>query len=103
MAVHQKIEKVEPRSADRARVLMSATVVTSTGTHKVTIRDVSRTGVQIAAKDKMPLNTDVLFKRGSLSAAAHVTWVNGGEAGLRFYRELTFEEIEGALPSALLR
>ena len=41
--------------------------------------------------------------RGSLFAAARVSWVRGGEVGIQFYRELAPEEIESSLPATLLR
>jgi hypothetical protein len=44
-----------------------------------------------------------VFRRGSLFAAAHVSWVRGGEVGIQFYRELDPEEVEGSLPVTLLR
>jgi len=42
------------------------------------------------------------LRRGSLFAAAHVSWVRGSEVGISFYRELSPEEIEDSLPAALL-
>jgi hypothetical protein len=101
MSFHEKLEPLQ--RAKRARVLMFAVLVTPAGTRKVTIRDISRSGAQVAAKDKIPTDCDVLFKRGSLFAAARVAWVSGDEAGLRFYRDLSPDEVEGTLPVALLR
>ena len=101
MSVYEKLEP--PMRTKRTRVLMTGVLVTPTGTQKVTIRDVSRSGAQVMSKDKIPNGCDILFKRGSLLAAAHVAWVSGDEAGLRFYRELSPDEIEGTLPTALLR
>jgi hypothetical protein len=101
MSFHEKLEP--PQRARRARVLMFGILVTPAGIRKVTIRDISRSGAQVAAKDKIPTDCDVLFKRGSLFAAARVAWVSGDEAGLRFYRDLSPDEVEGTLPVALLR
>jgi hypothetical protein len=101
MSVHAKIDP--PRQAGRTRVLISGALLTPEGTFKVRIRDVSRGGAQVICTDKVPAFCDVLFKRGPVCAAARVVWVNGGEAGLRFYRELSPDEIEGALPAALLK
>ena len=101
MSVHSKIEM--PQRTKRTRVLMSAVLITPAGSHKVTLRDISRTGAQLVTTDKLPQKCDALFKRGSLFAAAHVAWVKGNEVGLSFYRELSPEEIEGTLPVALLR
>lgn len=101
MSVHSKIK----RSGDSSgtRVLMTAVVMTSLGTRNVTIRDISRSGAQITFRDEIPKGCDVLLKRGDLCAAARVAWVKESEAGLSFYRELSPDEIERTLPTALLR
>jgi PilZ domain len=114
MSFHSPIEAPRPtkkttqatqatRGAKRARVLMSGTLLTPTGTQKVTIRDISRSGAQLATTEKIPSDCDAIFKRGSLFAAARVAWSSSDEAGIRFYRELSPEEIDGTLPSSLLR
>ena len=96
--------KIKPsRETKRARVLMVGSLMTPDGARRVTIRDISRTGAQVACDENIPANCDVLFKRGDLFAAAHVAWANKGEAGLKFYREISEEEIDGCLPAALLR
>ena len=61
------------------------------------IRDISPAGAHVTCREKLPSNCDVLLKRGSLFAAARLTAVSGDEASLRFYRELSNDEIEGAL------
>ncbi len=101
MTVHSDVKAT--RSGRRARVLMVGTLMTPTGTKRVTIRDISRSGAQIAIDESIPTECDVIFKRGSVFAAARVAWISAGEAGLKFYRELSPEDIEGCLPSALLR
>jgi hypothetical protein len=63
------------------------------------IRDISSTGAQVTCREKLPNSCDVLLKRGSLFAAARMAAVNGDEAELRFYRELSADEIERALLS----
>ena len=96
--------KIKPsRETKRARVLMVGSLMTPDGARRVTIRGISRTGAQVACDENIPANCDVLFKRGDLFAAAHVAWANKGEAGLKFYREISEEEIDGCLPAALLR
>jgi hypothetical protein len=96
--------KIEPgRGGDGTRVLMSGLVVTAEGRLNVTIRDVSRTGAHVVSRDELPNGSDVLLKRGPLVAAAHVAGVSGKEATLSFYRELSPDEIERALPAAVLR
>lgn len=97
MSVHSKVEK--PRS-EHKRVLISGVLVTPAGERRITIRDISPTGAQVACREKLPSNCDVLLKRGDLFAAARVAALNGGEASLRFYRELSPDEIERALLTA---
>ena len=92
-----------PVRTERARVLMVGSLITPDGTQKVTIRNVSRTGAHVVVTGELPKGCDVMFKRGSLFAAAHVAWVRRDEAGIRFYRELSADEVEATLPTTLLR
>lgn len=107
MSVHRPIDRPSPpkspRRTRRARVLMTAKLLTPEGVKRVTIHDISRTGAQVASKEEIPSDCDVLLERGGVYAAARVAWVADGEAGIRFYRELSAEEIDGTLPSTLLR
>ena len=86
------------RTRNRTRVLMTGTVFTPHGAHKVLIRDISPTGAQVIAKSPLPKQCDALFKRGTVFAAAYVAWSKDNEAGLSFYRELTDQEVELDLP-----
>lgn len=97
MSVHSKLESARP--ADRRRVLISGLLVTPAGDRRVMIRDISPTGAQVTCREKLPGSCDVLLKRGSLFVAARVTSADGDEAALRFYRELSDDEIERALLS----
>ncbi|MFL6725733.1 MAG: PilZ domain-containing protein [Sphingomicrobium sp.] len=101
MSFHTAIEA--PRRTRRTRVLMTGTLVTPDGSQKVTVRDISRTGAQVLGAKGFTADCDAIFRRGSLFAAARVAWVSGDEAGLKFYRELSEEEIDGSLPASLLR
>jgi len=101
MSVHSPVEP--PRRGKRARVLMTGVLTTPAGQKRITIKNISRSGAQVASDETIPGDCDVLFKRGNLFAAGHVAWVAEGEAGIRFYRELSPEEIEGRLPKTLLR
>ncbi|HVM22435.1 MAG TPA: PilZ domain-containing protein [Sphingomicrobium sp.] len=76
------------RKIDRKRVLMRATVFCKDGARVVRIRDLSTEGALIIAEDRLPVGTDVIFKRGPVFAAAQVAWANSASAGLKFYREL---------------
>ena len=91
------------RMRSRTRVLMTGTVLTPDGAHKVLIRDISPTGAQVIAESPMPSQCDALFKRGSVFAAAHVAWSRENEAGLSFYRELTVQEVDSTFHPVVLR
>jgi hypothetical protein len=81
---------------------MSAKLHTPAGPKRVTVRDISRNGAQVACTEEIPGDCDVLFELGGVYAAARVIRVAKGEAGIHFYRELSPQEIDGTLPSALL-
>jgi hypothetical protein len=66
------------------------------------IRDISPAGAQVTSREKIPNGCDAILKRGSLFAAARVAAVNGDEAALNFYRELSDDEIERALMAGTL-
>jgi hypothetical protein len=100
MTFHSTIES--PRGAKRTRVLLKGVLMTVSGAQKVTVRDISRTGVHVVGVRGLREESDAVFSRGDLFAAARVAWVDGDEAGIRFYRDLSPEEIDGSLPTALL-
>ncbi len=95
MSIHSKVEEARP--TEHRRVLIAGMLVTPAGDRRIMIRDISPVGAQVTCREKFPSNCDVLLKRGSLFAAARMIAVNGDEAELRFYRELTEDEIERAL------
>ena len=101
MSFQSKIEA--PTRAKRTRVLITGSLMTAAGMQKVTVRDVSRTGAHVIGVKNLRAECDAIFCRGDLFAAARIAWVDGNEAGLRFYRELSPEEIDGRLPGSLLR
>jgi len=94
-------ENTKRQTRSRTRVLMTATVISSVGSHKVLVRDISRTGAQIYADNRVPKGHDVCFGRGKMFVAAHIAWSRQGVAGLQFYRELTKAEREAAFPSVV--
>lgn len=77
-------------------MLMRATVYTPTGAHVVWIRDISAEGASIAGDDQLPNDCDVIFKRGALFAAGRIAWSNSTGAGLKFYRNLSHDEVAAA-------
>jgi hypothetical protein len=101
MSMHEKPEIA--RRGRRAQVYMSGELSTPTGETKVTIRDISASGAHIISEQPLGSASLVYLKRGTLCAAAHVAWVNGNEAGLRFERELSPLELKQSMPTAILR
>jgi len=101
MSLHAKPEVA--RRSRRAQVYMSGELSTPTGETKVTIRDISASGAHVVSDQPLKSASLVYLRRGSLHAAAHVAWVNGHEAGLRFDRALSPEELKRGMPTAILR
>ena len=85
-----------PRNGARKRVLMRGTLFTPHGAFVIWIRDISNTGALVTCKDKLPLDCDVIFKRGPIFAAAHVAWSNDTGAGVKFYRDLNDDIVAAA-------
>lgn len=81
---------------------MAGTLLTRGGSQRVTVRDISRTGAQVAGVRGLMDGADAIFQRGSIFAAGRVSWFKDDEAGLTFYRELTCDEVNGCLPAGLL-
>jgi hypothetical protein len=84
------------RNGPRKRVLMRGTLFTPDGAFVVWVRDVSTTGALVSCKDRLPVGCDVIFKRGEIFAAAHLAWSNDTGAGVKFYRDLSNDEIARA-------
>jgi hypothetical protein len=85
-----------PRKGERRRVLMRGTVYTPDGAFMVWIRDISSKGALVAGDDPLPSGCDVIFKRGTIFAAAHIAWSNETGSGLKFYRDLADCEVASA-------
>jgi hypothetical protein len=75
---------------------MRGTLFTPDGAFVVWIRDISTTGALVSCKDRLPINCDVIFKRGTIFAAAHIAWSNETGAGVKFFRELSDGEVASA-------
>ncbi len=89
----QPIMSLTPREGKRKSVLMTGILFTPDGALRVRLRDLSSTGVRVFAESKMLSDCDALFRKGPLYVAARVVWSRDKEAGLRFYRELSAEEL----------
>ena len=86
-----------PRKGARKRVLMRGTVFTPDGAFVVWIRDIWTNGALVTCKDRLPIECDVIFKRGPIFAAAHIAWSNDTGAGINFYRDLSECDVASAL------
>ena len=81
------------------RVLIVCDLVTVSGNHRVTVRDISRSSAHIIGARRVPPESDAILRRGDLFAAVRIGPVEGDEAELKFYRTLSPQEIEAALLS----
>ena len=82
---------------------MNAALVTASGSQKVTARNISRRGAEMLGVRGLREECDVVFSRGGLFTPARVASVRSDEAGPRFNRELSPEEIDATLPISMLR
>ncbi len=83
-------------------MLMIATVYAPDGAHQVRVRDISVSGAQLASEGSIPVESDVIFKRGTIFAAARVVWSDERQTGLRFYRDLTSQELDSTFHTVVV-
>ncbi len=86
-------DEPEARRSQRFRVLLVATLLTTTGERIVKLRNLSATGAMIEGERLPAPGTDVLLRRGSLELFARLVWSEDKEAGLEFYEPLTQAEL----------
>ena len=86
-------EDQSKRDGGRTRVLMFAKLLAPDGVQTVRVCDISPSGARVAAKMDLSNGGDVIFKRGGLFAAARITWTEGKQTGLKFYRKLSADEL----------
>lgn len=82
-----------PRTRERTRVLMTGTLLMTEGALDVKIRNISGSGALVCAGRSIQPGCDVLFKKGPLVVAATVVWSRGKQSGLRFYRDLSTDDL----------
>ena len=85
------------RAQRRTRVLMTATIISSAGSHSVLVREASSRGAQVYT-ELLAKGEDACFTKGALFVAARVVWVKRGVVGLQFYRELDGSETSNGSP-----
>ena len=78
----------QPRTTGRNRVMWVATLLTQDGSHKVRVRDLSKTGAYVIAERALPADSDAIFTHGDEFVAARIAWSNDAGAGIQFYRDL---------------
>ena len=76
---------------------MGATIIGANGSFQVRIRDLSDAGAKLYTDARLPVGSDVIFKRGNLFAAAKVAWSDSTTAGIRFYPKLSMTDVAAAL------
>ena len=90
------MDAARSRKIDRKHVLMRATIIAPDGIQEATVRDLSACGVHVACASPLTPESDVVFKRGTIFAAARVAWVKENGAGLEFYRHLKTTDLTRA-------
>lgn len=81
------------RSTKRARVLLTAKIVTGSEEIDARVRDLSRKGTLLECGEKFEVGTEVTFKRGSTAVPARVAWTGGGRVGLEFLSMIEEQEL----------
>jgi hypothetical protein len=88
-----KVTQDGKRSIKRARVLLAATLQTSTGEVEARLRDLSRRGALVECKAELDVGSEVVFARGNTVVPARVAWVGGSRIGLEFQRPIDESEV----------
>lgn len=85
------------RRAIRSRVLMTATLATSTKEVSVRMRDVSSYGTRVEGPDLPARGTTVVLRRGRFEAFGQVVWAGDNAAGIAFDEQLEEEALMARL------
>ena len=86
------------RKSRRSNVLMSASLELSGTSLPVKLRNLSADGALVQG-DKLPVEgAAVLFRKGDLSMAGIVAWVNGRQAGVSFAQKLNPDQLLRHVP-----
>jgi hypothetical protein len=87
------------RKARRSNVLMSASLELSGTSLPVKLRNLSADGALVEG-DKLPVEgASIQFRKGDLSVAGNVAWVNGRQAGVAFARNLKPDQLLRHIPA----
>ena len=87
------------RKSRRSNVLMAASLELSGTSLPVKLRNLSAEGALVEG-DKLPVEgTAILFRKGDLSTAGIVAWVNGRQVGINFEQKLNPEQLLRHVPT----
>jgi len=87
------------RKTRRSNVLMSASLELSGTSLAVKLRNLSAEGALVEG-DKLPVEgSSILFRKGDLSMAGQVAWVNGRQAGVAFAQKLNPDQLLRHVPT----
>lgn len=81
------------RRAIRSRVLMVATLATSTKEITVRMRDVSSYGSRVEGDDLPPRGTAVVLRRGTFEVFGEIVWSGERAVGIQFDEPVAEEEL----------
>lgn len=81
------------RRAIRSRVLLAATLATSTKEVRVRMRDVSSYGARVEGDDLPPRGTAVVLRRGAFEMFGQIVWAGERAIGIAFDEQVEEEEL----------
>ena len=89
----------QSRRSRRSNVLMSATLETSLGSAKVTLRNLSAEGALIEG-DRIPAEgSQLVFRKKDLAVGGKIAWVSERRAGIAFDAQLEPETVLRHIPA----
>lgn len=82
------------------RMLLSVKMITISGEHSVTLRELSPSGAIISGENLPQAGADVVLRRGLFDVLARVEWSDGAQARLEFDEELDVVDLLGRINAA---
>ena len=84
---------VGKRVAPRARVLLAAKLQTPLGELDCRLRDLSRMGALLECAKLPPVDSEVVFVRGTVAITARVAWAGEGRLGIEFEHPIDEQKV----------
>lgn len=81
------------RSERRAYLVLPASAEAISGHLSVTLKDVSRTGVQLEGSRLPDVGKDIILRCGGLDKFGTIAWVASGRCGMQFDEPIAVEEL----------